>query len=102
MAGDSLRIDLLSGSKEVEKMFQGDRPEIMLLTADNEEQQSMLFIETRKFLRERGLQIGDSEPINLQILCRDPNHSKQRLNMIVIRKACKFEAPVKILSVFVI
>ena len=50
-------------------MFADNIPEITLLTTDTD-QKSLLFNETRQFLREAGLEIGDSEPINLQLLCR--------------------------------
>ena len=98
-----LNIDLLSGVTVDEQVFHGDRPEVRLMTADSEEEKSMLFSQTRQFLKQRGLQIGDSEPISLQVLCRDPhpNHH-QPLSFIFIRKACSFAVPLKITSVFVI
>jgi hypothetical protein len=62
----------------------------------------MVYTQTREFLKQKGLQIGDSEPINIQILCRDPDSASRTLNMVVIRKAFRFNTLMNASYVFVI
>jgi hypothetical protein len=102
MRENEFKIDLLAKLTEVEQIFRDGRPEILLISTTTEEQKSMLFTGTRQFLRERGLKIEDSEPISVQLLCKDPNGNSGALNLLVIRKACKFASKMKISSVFVI
>jgi hypothetical protein len=94
--------DLLRTLSEPQEIFGDNTPEIMLLSTDDDEAKSLLFRETRRFLREAGLNIGDSEPINLQLLCRRPEFPSEPLNLIVIRKSCRFSEPLKITSLFVV
>lgn len=96
------KIDLLSTLPDIQNIFADNIPEITLLTTDTDHQRSLLFNETRQFLREAGLEIGDSEPINLQLLCRHPNSSSNPTNLVIIRKSCLFSEPMKITSVFVL
>jgi len=95
------KIDLLSSLQKAQEIFGDNMPEVILLSAGSEAK-SLLFNQTRRFLREAGLNIGDSEPINLQLLCRYPNGESEPLNLIVIRKSCRFAEPVKITSLFVL
>lgn len=41
----------------------------------------------RRFLQERGVGIEDSEPINLQALCKCPDGTGE-VNLLVVRKQC--------------
>ena len=103
MRGNEPKIDLLGKQGEAEQIFGDDRPEILLMSTTDEEQKSMLFTRTRQFLQERGLSIEDSEPISVQMLClRPPISASERLNLLVVRKSCKFANKMKISSVFVI
>ena len=99
-----MKINLLKGERVDPQVFRGNDPEVLFMTADNKKEETMLFTQTRQFLRQRGLKIGDSEPISLQVLCRDPNgNSKTKpLSFIFIRKSCSFAEALKVTSVFVI
>jgi len=98
----TVEIDILSKVTEVGQIFPEERPEVLLMTADNEEEKSMLFTRTRQFLKKRGLQIGDAEPISLNSLCMRDVSPDLPTSFVVIRKACKFDIPMKITSVFII
>ncbi len=102
MREDEPKIDLLGKLTEAEQIFGNDRPEILLMSTTDEQQKSMLFTQTRQFLQERGLSIEDSEPISVQMLCRRPESPSERLNLLVVRKSCKFANKMRISSVFVI
>jgi hypothetical protein len=101
MSETNAKIDLLHGRTDLNKIFKDEHPEILLLTVD-EKQRLTFLTQTRQFLKERGLEIGDSEPINIQILCRDPHSTLRPLQLIFIRKSCKFTDPIKISSIFAI
>jgi len=53
----------------------------------------------RRFLQERGIEIGASEPISVQQLCRNGNGAAG-LNLIIVRKTCNLPGKPDVAIVF--
>jgi hypothetical protein len=75
--------------------------EITTVSLSSKRLASVFHKNPRGFLQERGVALGDAEPINVQQLCRDPNGTAPS-HVLVVRKTCSLKGNPKVALVLVL
>ena len=91
------------GTPRAKELLRVGKTEIYFLTAETEREVTAFRKGPRQFLREKGVDIGDSEPIILQEACRDPDPTSQEsLNFLCARKTCNFAQEIQISIILIV